>query len=104
LAEFQNFIVGQIFAVLGSFGQIWADFHAFTMAESMPELGLKSSKPHNFSTVSPNFTCNGSLENYHPYLYPQKEFQKNLKFIAFIVACPRTQKPILVNNVLYRIR
>jgi hypothetical protein len=55
-------------AVLGSFGQIWADFPAFTVAESMPELGLKSSKPHNFSTVSPNITCNGSLESYNPYL------------------------------------
>jgi hypothetical protein len=38
------------------------------VAESMPELGLKSTKPHNFSTVSPNVTCNGSLESYHPYL------------------------------------
>jgi hypothetical protein len=53
---------------LGRFGQIWADFPAFTVAESMPELGLKSSKPHNFSTVSPNITCNGSLECYNPYL------------------------------------
>jgi hypothetical protein len=42
------------------------------VAESMPKLGLKSSKPHNFSTVSPNVTCNGSLESYHPYLYAQK--------------------------------
>jgi hypothetical protein len=40
----------------------------YTVAESMPELGLKSSKPHNFSTVSPNVTYNGSLESYHPYL------------------------------------
>jgi hypothetical protein len=38
------------------------------VAESMPELGLKSSKPHNFSTVSPNVTCNGLMESYHPYL------------------------------------
>jgi hypothetical protein len=38
----------QILAVLGSFGQIWAEFAAFTVAESMPELGLKSSNPHNF--------------------------------------------------------
>jgi hypothetical protein len=56
---------------LGSFGQFWADlgrFSAFTVAESMPELGLKSSKPHKFSTVSPNVTYNGSLESYHPYL------------------------------------
>jgi hypothetical protein len=56
------------FANLGSFGQIWADFPAFTVAESMPKLGLKSSKPHNFSTMSPNVTCNGFLESYHPYL------------------------------------
>jgi hypothetical protein len=55
-------------AVLGSFVQIWADFLAFTVAESMPKLGLKSSKPHNFSTMSPNVTCNGLLESYHPYL------------------------------------
>jgi hypothetical protein len=68
LAEFQSFIFGQILADFGSFGQFWADFPAFTVAESMPELGLKSSKPHNFSTVSPNVTCNGSLESYHPYL------------------------------------
>jgi hypothetical protein len=26
----------QILAVLGSFGQIWAEFAAFTVAESMP--------------------------------------------------------------------
>jgi hypothetical protein len=57
-----------IWADFGSFGQIWADFPAFTVAESMPELGLKSSKPHNFSTVSPNVICNSSLESYHPYL------------------------------------
>jgi hypothetical protein len=62
-ADFGRF--WQFWAVLGRFGQIWADFPAFTVAESMPELGLKSSKPHNFSTVSPNVTCNGSLESYH---------------------------------------
>jgi hypothetical protein len=65
-ADFGRF--WQFWTVLGSFGQIWADFPAFTMAESMPELGLKFSKPHNFSTVSPNVTCNGLLESYHPYL------------------------------------
>jgi hypothetical protein len=54
-----------LWAVLGSFGQIWADFPAFIVAESMPKLGLKSSKPQNFSTVSPNVTCNGSLESYY---------------------------------------
>jgi hypothetical protein len=57
-----------LWANFGSFGQIWVDFSAFTMVESMPELELKSSKPHNFSTVNPNVTNNGSLESYHPYL------------------------------------
>jgi hypothetical protein len=57
-----------LWADFGSFGQFWAEFAAFTVAESMPELGLKSSKPNNFSTMSPNVTCNGSLESYHPYL------------------------------------
>jgi hypothetical protein len=57
-----------LWADFGKFWQFWAEFAAFTVAVSMPELRLKSSKPHNFSTVSPNVTCNGSLESYHPYL------------------------------------
>jgi hypothetical protein len=48
LAEFQSFIFGQILANFGSFGQFWADFAALTVADSMPQLGLKSLKPHNF--------------------------------------------------------
>jgi hypothetical protein len=32
----------QIWAVLGRLGQIWADFAALTVADSMPQLGLKS--------------------------------------------------------------
>jgi hypothetical protein len=40
--EFQSFIFGQISANIGSFGQFWAEFAAFTVAESMPKLGLKS--------------------------------------------------------------
>jgi hypothetical protein len=48
LVEFQSFVFGQILANFGSFGQIWAEFAAFTVAESMPKLGLKYSKPHNF--------------------------------------------------------
>jgi hypothetical protein len=36
LVVFQNFVVGQILANLGNFGQFWA------VADSMPELGLKS--------------------------------------------------------------
>jgi hypothetical protein len=30
------------------FGQIWADFAALAVADSVPELWLKSLKPHNF--------------------------------------------------------
>jgi hypothetical protein len=65
LAEFQSFI-------LGRFWQFWADFAALTVADSMPQLGLKSLKPHNFWTISPNDTCSVSLESYNPYLQPQK--------------------------------
>jgi hypothetical protein len=36
------FVFGQISALLGTFGQIWVDFAAFTVAESMPKLELKS--------------------------------------------------------------
>jgi hypothetical protein len=43
LADFGKF--GQFWA---DFGQFWADFAALTVAKSMLELGLKSSKPHNF--------------------------------------------------------
>jgi hypothetical protein len=31
------------------------------------------------------------------HIYSLKKFQKIQKFIAFIVACPRTQEPISVN-------
>jgi hypothetical protein len=34
------------------------------------------------------------------HIYILKKFQKIKKFIAFIVACPRMQKPILVNKDL----
>jgi hypothetical protein len=42
LVVFQSFVFGQILTNSGSFGQFWADFAAFTVAESMHELGLKS--------------------------------------------------------------
>jgi hypothetical protein len=91
LVVFQSFVFRQILAVLGSFGQFWAYFVAFTMAESMPELGLKSSKPHNFSTMSPNVTCNGSLESYHSYLLPQK-VSKNPKIYCIHSSLPKLAK------------
>jgi hypothetical protein len=48
LVEFQSFVFGQILANFGSFGQFWAEFAAMAVADSMPELWLKSFKPHNF--------------------------------------------------------
>jgi hypothetical protein len=38
----------QILAILGNFGQIWADFATLAVADNMPELQLKFLKPHNF--------------------------------------------------------
>jgi hypothetical protein len=46
--EFHSFILGQLLANFGSLGQFWADFAALTVADSMPEVWLKSLKPHNF--------------------------------------------------------
>jgi succinate-acetate transporter protein len=46
--EFQSFVFGQILADFSSFGQFWADFAALAVADSMPEVWLKSLKPHNF--------------------------------------------------------
>jgi hypothetical protein len=36
-----------LWANFGNFEQIWAEFAALTVAESMLEARLKSSKPHN---------------------------------------------------------
>jgi hypothetical protein len=42
-SKFLKLIVfGQILVNYGSFGQIWADSAALTVAKSMPQLGLKS--------------------------------------------------------------
>jgi hypothetical protein len=35
-------VIGQILANFGNFGQFWADFTALIVADSMPQLGLKS--------------------------------------------------------------
>jgi hypothetical protein len=45
---FQSFIYGQILADFGNFGQFWVEFAALAVADCMPELWLKSLKPHNF--------------------------------------------------------
>jgi succinate-acetate transporter protein len=45
---FQSFVFGQILANFGSFGQFWAEFAELVVADRMPELWLKSLKPHNF--------------------------------------------------------
>jgi hypothetical protein len=64
LVEFQSFVVGQILVVLGSFGQILLLRQWLTV----PEDHLKALKPHNFWTVSPNFTCSVLLESYQRLL------------------------------------
>jgi hypothetical protein len=38
----------RLWVYFGKFGQFWADFAALTVADSIPQLGLKSLKPHNF--------------------------------------------------------
>jgi hypothetical protein len=38
----------RLWADFGNFGQFWAEFAALAVADSMPKLGLKSLKPHNF--------------------------------------------------------
>jgi hypothetical protein len=65
---FQSSVFREILGDFGFFGQFWANFPTFTVDDSMPKLGLKSSKPHNFSTMSRNVTWNSLLESYHPYL------------------------------------
>jgi hypothetical protein len=45
--EFQSFVFRQILADFGSFGQFWAVFAAFMVAESLPKVWLKSLKLHN---------------------------------------------------------
>jgi hypothetical protein len=45
--ELQSFVFSQIWADFGSFGQFWAEIAALTVAESLPELWLKSLKSHN---------------------------------------------------------
>jgi hypothetical protein len=44
-ADFGRF--WQFWAVLDSFGQFWAEIAAFTVAESLPKVWLKSLKLHN---------------------------------------------------------
>jgi hypothetical protein len=73
---------------------------ALVVAENMPKARLKSSKASNSSTMNPIGTWSDSLESYHPYLPPQKEFQKIQKFIAFTVACPTAQNDILTASKL----
>jgi hypothetical protein len=86
-------------AVLGSFGQIWADFPAFIVAESMPELGLKSSKPHNFSTVVQILHATAHWKA-TIHIYSLKKFQKIPKKITLTTACPNQQKAVLVDIIL----
>jgi hypothetical protein len=91
LVEFQSFI----------FGQIWADFAALTVVDNMPQLGLKSLKPHNFWIISPNIMCSVSLESYHPYLQPQK-VSKNPKIYCIHSSLPRITKSHIWESQAFR--
>jgi hypothetical protein len=44
----------------------WAHFASLPLAESMPELWLKTKKPSNSQTVNPNLMCKDLLESYNP--------------------------------------
>jgi hypothetical protein len=74
------------------------------VAESLPEVWLKSLKPHNSETVNPNATWNVSLESYHPYLQPQ-EVSKGPTTLGTYGSLPKNGKgrfgflsPLGVNN------
>jgi hypothetical protein len=70
------------------FGQFWADFATLAVADSMPKLWLKSLKPYNFWTMSPNVTYSVSLESCNPYLQPQKVS----KFYCIHCSLPKSPK------------
>jgi hypothetical protein len=76
---------------LGSFGQIWANFVALAVAESIPKARLKSENPSNASTVNPKATWSGSLKSYHLYLLPQK-VSKNPKIYYILSNLPKNTK------------
>jgi hypothetical protein len=97
--EFQSFIFGQILALLGCFGLIWAKFVALRVAESMPKARLKSSKLHNSEIVNPNATWSISLESYYPYLEPQ-EVSKAPTTSDTYGSLPKSEKAILAAIVL----
>jgi hypothetical protein len=69
---FQSFIFGQILANFGNFGQFLVHFALLEVAESMPEIRLKSLKSHNSLIVNPKVVYSGSSEKYNPLLYTNK--------------------------------
>jgi succinate-acetate transporter protein len=71
---FKLIVFGQISTNFGSFGQIWANFVALAVADSMPELHIAS---HLKAT-------NG--------LYLHFKFQVHWRIIASTAACPKQQK------------
>jgi hypothetical protein len=96
LAEFQSFIFGQILAVLGRFGQIF--LHS-QWPRACPNLGWNLQNPITFQ---PWVQMLHAMARWKATIHicSLKKFQQIQKFIAFIVACPRMKKPILINNVL----
>jgi hypothetical protein len=99
LVVFQSFIFGQIlanFGSLGSFGQIF--LHSQWL-RACPHLGWNLQNSITFQPwvqiLHATACWKATIQ-----IYSLKKFQKIQKFIAFIIACPRMQKPILVNKDL----
>jgi hypothetical protein len=85
-----------LWANFGSFGQIF--LHSQWLRACM-NLGWNLQYPITFQPwVQMLYATDCWIATIH--IYSLKKFQNIKKIIAFIVACPRTQKPISVNNVL----
>jgi hypothetical protein len=96
LVVFQSFIFGQILANFGSFGQI---FMHSQWLRAGPNLGWNLQKPITFQPWVQMLQVTARWKA-TIHIYSLEKFQKIQKFVAFIVACPRAQKPILVNKYL----
>jgi hypothetical protein len=99
LAEFQSFIFGQILAVLGSFGQIWADFPHSQWLRACPNLGWNLQNPITFQPWVQMLHATAHWKA-TIFLHKYKKFQKIPKKITITVACLNQQKAVLAYIVL----
>jgi hypothetical protein len=99
LVEFQSFIFGQILQILAVLGRFGQNLLHSQWLRACPNLGWNL---QNLITFEPWVQMLRATARWKAtiHIYSIKKFQKIQKIIAFIVACPRTQKPISVNIVL----